>query len=215
MRTPLFYELLSKKHGVPKSTLHDRISGKVSHGDKPGPKPLLSAVEEGEFANFLVEVAQAGYGKTRKEVRYIAGSVDVTENNRGEGEIRATVSADVTENNGGEGDLRAMLTAHEAENTEVESELRATLTAADRIENTVVERDDKNATGDQSHNLRYISKYLVQFVPDAKPQKTETSVRISGARVLTSEKCVSILKEHEEKRKQQEEEKEKKKIERE
>ena len=143
--------------------MHDRISGKVSHGDKPGPKPLLSAVEEGEFANFLVEVAQAGYGKTRKEVRYIAGSVDVTENNRGEGDLRAT------------------LTAHEAENTEVESELRATLTAADRTENTVVERDDKNATGDQSHNLRYISKYLVQFVPDAKPQKTETSVRISGA----------------------------------
>ena len=142
------------------------------------------------------KVAQARHGKTRKEVRYIAGSVDVTENNRGEGEIRATVSADVTENNGGEGDLRATLTAHEAENTEVESELRATLTAADRTENTVVERDDKNATGDQSHNLKYISKYLVQFVPDAKPQKTETSVRISGARVLTSEKCVSILKTH-------------------
>ena len=67
---------------------------------------------------------------------------------------------------------------------------------ADRTENTVVERDDKNATGDQSH---YISKYLVQFVPDAKPQKTETAVRISGTRVLTSEKCISILKEHEKK----------------
>ncbi|XP_065895973.1 uncharacterized protein [Dysidea avara] len=142
-------------------------------------------------------------------------SADVTENNRGEGEIRATVSADVTENNGGEGDLRATLTGDETENTEVESELRAMLTAADRTENIVVERDDKNATGDQPHNLRYISKYLVQFVPDAKPQKTETAVRISGARVLTSEKCVYILKEREEKRKQQEEEKESKKIERE
>ena len=62
MRTLLFYE-----HGFPKSTLHDRISGKVSHGDKPGPKPLLSAVEESEFAKFLVEVTQAGYGKTIKE----------------------------------------------------------------------------------------------------------------------------------------------------
>ena len=72
MRTSLFYKL--KKRGVPKSTLHDRISGKVSHGVKPGPKPLLSVVE---FANFLVEVAQAGYGKTRKEVRYIAGNVAV------------------------------------------------------------------------------------------------------------------------------------------
>ena len=94
-------------------------------------------------------------------------SADVTENNRGEGEIRATVSADVTENNGGEGDLRATLTADETENTEVESELRATL-IADRTENTVVERDDKNATGDQSHNLRYISKYLVQMLSHRK-----------------------------------------------
>ena len=42
----------AKKYDVPKSTLHDRISGKVHHGDKPGPKPLLSAVEESEFANF-------------------------------------------------------------------------------------------------------------------------------------------------------------------
>ena len=41
---------VAKKHGIPKSTLHDRISGKISHGDKPGPKPLLSAVEDGEFA---------------------------------------------------------------------------------------------------------------------------------------------------------------------
>ena len=55
----------AKKHGVPKSTLHDRISGKVCHGNKPRPKPLLSSIEESEFANFLVEVAQAGYGKTR------------------------------------------------------------------------------------------------------------------------------------------------------
>ena len=69
----------AKKYSVPKSTLHDRISGKVSHGDKPWPKPLLSPVEEGEFANFLVEVAQARYEKTRNdsEVQYIAGSVAV------------------------------------------------------------------------------------------------------------------------------------------
>ena len=42
-----------------------------------GPKPLLSSIEESEFANFLMEVAQAGYGKTRKEVGHIAGSVAV------------------------------------------------------------------------------------------------------------------------------------------
>ena len=53
--------------------LHDRISGKVSHGDKLGPKPLLSATEEKEFTNFLVEVPQTGYGKTRNKVWSIAG----------------------------------------------------------------------------------------------------------------------------------------------
>ena len=45
--------------------------------DKPGPEQLLSSVEEEEFANFLIEVAQVGYGKTRKEVRNIAGRVAV------------------------------------------------------------------------------------------------------------------------------------------
>jgi len=56
----------------------------------------------------------------------------------------------------------------------------------------------KNTASQENDKLRYISKYLVQFVPDAKPQNKETILRISGARVLTSDKCVSILKEHEE-----------------
>ena len=72
----------AKIHGVPKSTLHDRISGKVYHGDKPGPEQLLSPVEEEEIANFLIEVAQAGCGKTRKEVRNIPGRVAVDKRGR-------------------------------------------------------------------------------------------------------------------------------------
>ena len=50
----------ANKHGVPKSILHDRISGKSKYGDKPGPKPLLTAAEENEFSNFLVQVSHAG-----------------------------------------------------------------------------------------------------------------------------------------------------------
>ena len=68
---------------------------------------------------------------------------------------------------------------------------------------------------EEDDNLRYISKYLVQFVPDAKPKNKETAVRISGARVLTSDKCAAILKEREEKIKKQQEEKERRKMERE
>ena len=49
----------------------------VKYGDKPGPKALLTVAEENEFASFLEELSQTGYGKTRKEVRQIAGSVEV------------------------------------------------------------------------------------------------------------------------------------------
>ena len=31
-----------EEHGVPPSTLRDRIRGRVVHGTKPGPKPYLS-----------------------------------------------------------------------------------------------------------------------------------------------------------------------------
>jgi len=74
--------LLWAANTVPKSTLHDRISGKVKHGDKLRPKLLLTTAEENEFAIFSVEVSQAGYGKTRKEMRQIAGSVTVDKGSR-------------------------------------------------------------------------------------------------------------------------------------
>ena len=62
-------------YGVPKSTLHDRISGRVTHGRKPDPSPYLDPVEEQELADHLITVAKIGYGKTRKEVKMIAESV--------------------------------------------------------------------------------------------------------------------------------------------
>ena len=62
-------------YGVPKSTLHDRISGRVRHGTKPGPSPYLDHTEEQELADHLITVAKIGYGKTRKEVKMIAENV--------------------------------------------------------------------------------------------------------------------------------------------
>ena len=64
----------------------------------------------------------------------------------------------------------------------------------------------------ENDELRYISKYLVQFVPNAKPKNKEEVVRISGARVLTSDRCAAILKEREEKKQKEKEEKEKRKL---
>ena len=65
----------AKQFGVPRQTLGDRVSGKVVHGTKPGQKPFLTSVEENELSTFLVDVAKAGYGKTRKQIMGLAESV--------------------------------------------------------------------------------------------------------------------------------------------
>ena len=64
-------------HGIPKSTLKDRISGRVLHGRKPGPKPYLTPVEEKELAEFVKSCAGLGYCKTRKDVLNIVESVAI------------------------------------------------------------------------------------------------------------------------------------------
>ena len=56
-------------HGVPRSTLKDRLSGRVQHGTKPGPVPYLSQTEEGDLCSYLLSSADVGYGKTRREVK--------------------------------------------------------------------------------------------------------------------------------------------------
>ena len=55
---------VSRDYGVPRSTLHDRVSGKVVHGVNPGPKPYLSRGEEKELGSYLKHCAKVGYGKT-------------------------------------------------------------------------------------------------------------------------------------------------------
>ena len=54
-------------YGVPKSTLKDRISGRVVPGRNPGPRPYLDPDEERELTDFLVSSAECGYGKTRRD----------------------------------------------------------------------------------------------------------------------------------------------------
>ena len=58
-------------HGVPRSTLKDRLSGRVKHGTKPGPKPYLSAEEEAELTSHLLQAADLGFGKIRRDVKCI------------------------------------------------------------------------------------------------------------------------------------------------
>ena len=62
-------------HGVPPTTLKDRLIGRVQHGVKSGPKQYLSCEEETELATFLKSCASVGYEKTRRDVMGIAQSV--------------------------------------------------------------------------------------------------------------------------------------------
>ena len=42
-------------HDVPRSTLKDRLSGRVSHGTKSGPVPYLSVTEEEELSTHYLK----------------------------------------------------------------------------------------------------------------------------------------------------------------
>ena len=55
---------------MPPTTLKDRLSGRVVHGTNPGRKPYLTT-EEVSLYKHLMEATQAGYGKTRKQVKSI------------------------------------------------------------------------------------------------------------------------------------------------
>jgi len=70
-------------HGVPPSTLKDRLSGCVKHGDKPVPKPNLNSEEEEELVTQLLKASSLGYYKTRNDVcsiveQYVEQKEDVS-----------------------------------------------------------------------------------------------------------------------------------------
>ena len=53
---------------VPKSTLGDRVHGRVQPGSRSGPERLLSDAEEAELVAFVRRCSVVGYPKTRKDV---------------------------------------------------------------------------------------------------------------------------------------------------
>ena len=55
----------SEKYGIPRSTLHDHISGKVEHGSKPGRGSYLS----------LIKCARIGNPHTRKQVMALVQAI--------------------------------------------------------------------------------------------------------------------------------------------
>ena len=47
-----------------KTTLKDRITGRVKHGTKPGP---VANLDPSELVNFLFECSRMGYGRQREK----------------------------------------------------------------------------------------------------------------------------------------------------
>ena len=58
----------AEMYGIPKSTLGDRISGRVLPGSVSGPPRTLTDSEETDLEQFLFHCSAIGYGKTRKDV---------------------------------------------------------------------------------------------------------------------------------------------------
>ena len=56
------------EYRVPRSTLHDRISGKVQCGARSGLSLYLTEQEENELEDFLCNCARVGYARTRLQV---------------------------------------------------------------------------------------------------------------------------------------------------
>ena len=77
------YEVVSKgmsvckaaeEYSIPKSTLHDRVVGKVLPGSNSGPCRHLNSTEEIELVNFLDHCASLGYSRSKQELIQLAQS---------------------------------------------------------------------------------------------------------------------------------------------
>jgi hypothetical protein len=55
-------------YNVPKSTLHDRISGRVGFGCRSGPQSYLSDTEEDELVRFIEGCNTIGYSRTKRQI---------------------------------------------------------------------------------------------------------------------------------------------------
>ena len=55
-------------YNVPKSTLLDKLTGRVAFGSKSGPESYLSASEEEELVAFIENCSDIGYSQSKKQV---------------------------------------------------------------------------------------------------------------------------------------------------
>ena len=68
----------AEEYGVPRSTLHDRVTGKVALKARSGPKKHLTDEEEASLVDYLIGCASVGYAKSCKDVLAIAQQIAST-----------------------------------------------------------------------------------------------------------------------------------------
>ena len=56
------------RYGIPKSTLGDYVSGRREIGSTRGPQTILTADEEKKLADWALEMALIGYGRTKEQI---------------------------------------------------------------------------------------------------------------------------------------------------
>ena len=71
----MYVRCTADAYHVPKSTLQDRLSGRVGFGTKSGPQKYFSDLEEEELVSFLIGSASIGFARTRKQVLGIVQNV--------------------------------------------------------------------------------------------------------------------------------------------
>ena len=67
----------ARLHNVPFETLRRRIKGSVRAGCKPGPGTILTEEEEDQFASYLVQMSEMGFGLSRDTVMHLAYNIVV------------------------------------------------------------------------------------------------------------------------------------------
>ena len=63
------------EYQVPRSTLSDRVTGKVCPGAAPGPPKYLCEEEEEELVKWITGCAEIGYAKSVREIRAVVGAI--------------------------------------------------------------------------------------------------------------------------------------------
>ena len=72
----------AEQFDMPRTTLKDRISGRVKHGAKPGPPGFLTPEEDQELVDFLVECCKMGEWKNKEGSNILCEEVGGEEKNK-------------------------------------------------------------------------------------------------------------------------------------